>query len=202
MTKSKGAPVKKSAASKAVAKRAEENALERANAQRLAQIVNLIIAGHSMADIAAATGSTVDEVETMLTNDVSRYVRTQPALRVFVRNWVSAKYTGLLNAVYDQAVDKTNGKQLEYHTAAVRVLERMADLHGAKMPTQSEVKVEAAPEAVEKMVEALARAQGVGYDANIFDVVDAEVVEDAVEESEAALADASEAVGEGPEEDL
>lgn len=200
----KGAPVKKSAASKAVAKRAEAQALERANAQRLAQIVNLIIAGFSMPEIAAATGSTTMEIEKILTQDVSQYVRTQPALRVFVRNWISAKYTGLLDSVYDQATDTSNERQLEYQDRAVRLLERMARLHGAEMPTQSEVKVDAAPEAVEKMVEALAKAQGVGYDVNVFDtveqIVDAEIVHEAVEEAEGALLDASERVGEGPDD--
>jgi hypothetical protein len=196
----KGEPVKRSAETKAVAKRAESAALEQANAQRLAQIVNLMIAGHSLADIALSIGGTVEEVERLLTTDVQRYVRTQPALRVFVRNWISAKYTGLLNATYAQATDPNHPRQLDYQDRSLRVLKEMARLHGAEMPTQSEVKVDAAPEAVEKMVAALAAAQGVGYDASVFDVVDAEVVEDAVEESEAALLDASERVGEGDDE--
>ena len=76
---------------------------------------------------------------------------------------------------------------LEHQDRALRILDKMAKLHGAEAPVQSEVKVESAPEAVEKLVSALAAQQGLGYDVGVFDVVDAEVVEDAVSQSADAL---------------
>lgn len=202
--KGKAVPVKRTPKQKAAQTRASQQQLDRANAQRLAQIVNLMISGYSIADIAAATGATPDEIERMLMNDVSRYVRTQPALRVYVRNFVSKKYTDLLDAVWDDATDKKSQRKYDGQIAAVRILERMTKLYGADAPSQTEIKVEAAPEAVEKMVSVLAQAQGLGYDMDIFnhDIVDGEVVHEAAEQAEAALEQSSEAVAEGPEEDL
>lgn len=162
----------------AAAAQAERDAVHTAN-QRLAQIVNLHIAGYSLSAIGAQIGMTGDEVDRMLAQDAQRYVRTQPALRTFVRNYISEKYSGLLDATYKQAVDTTHGQQLEYVDRAQRILTQMGRLHGAEAPTQTEVKVEAAPEAVERLVSALAAQRGQGYDMDVFD---AELVEDAVHE--------------------
>jgi len=209
--KGKALAITKTPAQKAAetqrAKREQAAALERANAQRLAQIINLTISGHSLADIAIATGSTVDEVERLLTTDMSRYVRSQPALRVYVRNFISSKYAKLLEADWkDATVDDPTDyrKKLEHQDRVLKILREMDRLHGAAAPTQSEIKVDAAPEAVEALVNRLSSAQGLGYDAAIFDVVDAEVVHEAVEASAAAEYDAGEAVGEtaDDEEDL
>ena len=155
------------------------------NAARLAQVVNLHIAGYSLAEIGASIGASGDEVDRMLQQDAARYVRTQPALRTYVRNWVSERYTQLLDAVWEDATDKNSRAKLESQDRALRILDKMAKLHGAEAPTQSEITVEAAPEAVEKLVEALAKAQGLGYDMNVFDgeVLDAEVVHTATIES-------------------
>lgn len=171
------------------------------SAARLAQIVNLHIAGYSLSQIGAAIGATADEVDRLLQADAARYVRSQPALRVYVRNWVSERYTRLLEAVWDEATDKTHREKLENQDRALRILDRMTKLHGAEAPVQSEVKVEAAPEAVEKLVQALAAGQGLGYDTSIFDVVDAEVVHDAHDEAVTALDAASEAVSGNQEGD-
>ena len=68
---SKGAavPLVRSAAqTKALAKRAQDQELAaaaRANAARLAQIVNLHIAGFSLAEIGASIGASADEIERM-----------------------------------------------------------------------------------------------------------------------------------------
>lgn len=176
-----------------------------AAAARLAQIVNLHIGGYSLAQIGASIGASADEVDRMLAQDAQRYVRSQPALRVYVRNYVSERYSKLLDAVWDDAVDMTPqgkitvqgfDKKLASQDRAIKILDRMAKLHGADAPTQAEVKVEAAPEAVEKLVHLLSQSQGLGYDMDIFDVVDAEVVHDAVAQSESATLDASEMVGE------
>lgn len=179
-------------------KKAQADALAKAEAQRLAQIVNLMIGGYSLADIAAAAGSTIAEIDALIQKDAARYVRSQPALRVYVRNWISQHYTQLLSAVWDEATDKSHPKKLENQDRAVRILERMERLHGAAAPVQAEVKIEAAPEAVEKMVEALAASHGLGYDVNVFDtvedVVDAELVHEAVDQSNRALEKAGRAV--------
>lgn len=167
-----------------------------ASAARLAQIVNLHIAGMSLSDIGAAIGATADEVDRMLAADAQRYVRSQPALRTYVRNYISGKYTTLLEAVWDDASDKNARNKLEAQDRALRILDKMAKLHGAEAPTQAEVKVEAAPEAVEKLVQVLSQAQGFGYDTSIFDVVDGEVVHEATEQSAAALEVSGNAVGE------
>lgn len=199
MTRQKGKAVEvpPTAAQKAAAKRAAAQRLEKAEAQRLAQIVNLHIAGLSLAEIGAQIGATADEVDRMLQRDATRYVRTQASLRVYVRNYVSARYTQLLDAVWDEATDKAHARKLENQDRALKILDSMRKLHGADAPVQSEVKVEAAPESVDALVQALSKAQGMGYDANVFDVVDAEVVDEAAEQSRSALLDAAEQVGEG-----
>lgn len=164
------------------------------DATRLAQIANLIIAGHSLDSIAVAIGATPEELDALVQRDMARYVRSQPALRVFVRNWISEKYGGLLEAVWSEATDRTHREKLENQDRALRILDRMAKLHGAEAPVQSEVKVDAAPEAVEKMVAAIAAQAGKGYDASIFDVVDAEVVHEVHESTARELEEASDAV--------
>lgn len=170
---------KQAGLAKRSANAAAKQALEQANAQRLAQIVNLHIAGYSLTEIGASIGATADEVDRMLSLDAARYVRSQPALRTYVRNWVSERYTKMLDANWDKAVDKTAPDRLENQDRVLRVLDSMRKLHGADAPTQTEVKVEAAPEAVEKLVSALAAGQGLGYDVDVFDdVVDADWSED------------------------
>lgn len=192
VAKKRSAKNKKAVA--AAAKRAEADALraaDQAAAQQLAQIVNLTIAGHSYADIGASIGKTADEVEQMLVRDAGRYVRTQPALRTYVRNFLSEKYSGLLEATYDQAIDKNHPDQLDYSAQSLRILKEMGRLHGAEAPTQSEVKVEAAPEQVEALVAALAQGKGIAYDMDVFD---AEIVEDIHEADVRELEAASDAV--------
>ena len=206
--------------------RAEGKAVQAApgTAVRLAQIVNLHIAGYSLSDIAQATGQTEADIDRMLQQDMQRYVRSQPALRTYVRNWVSSKYTELLDADWEKAVGKDaqgqplmvaglNGAQvlagpsLEHQDRAIRILDSMRKLHGADAPVQSEVKVEAAPEAVEKLVHALARQQGLAYDVDIFDgaddegIVDAELVHEAVEQAAEAVAVSGTAVEESDGDD-
>lgn len=176
-------------------KKAEADALEKANAQRLAQIVNLHIGGYSLAEIGASIGATGAEVDRMLNQDMARYVRNQPALRVFVRNYVSERYSKLLESVWEDAVDRDSRVQLEKQDRAIRILDSMRKLHGADAPVQTEVKVEAVPEAVEALVQALAAGQGYGYDTDVFDV---EVISDS---AEAALVEASEHVGDAQEGD-
>lgn len=173
-------PAQKAAATRK-ANEARKQALEKANAVRLAQIVNLHIAGYSMHDIAQSIGASVDEVERLLNNDVSKYVRSQPALRIYVRNWLNEKWTALLEADWDIATDKNHSEKLEHQDRVFRILDRMERLNGASAPVQTEVTIDAAPEAVEKLVAALSATKGVGYDTSIFDVVDAEVVHDAAE---------------------
>lgn len=90
---------------------------------------------------------------------------------------------------------------MDNHLAAVRVLKEMGRLHGAEAPTQSEVKIEAAPEAVEKVVAALAAGSGLGYDMNIFDTVPGTVVHEAVEQSAAALEVSRNSVEEDQDDD-
>ena len=171
--------------------KAEKDALASAEAKKLAQIVNLHIAGFSLAEIGDAIGATAAEVDRLLSEDAARYVRTQPQLRKYVRNYISGRYTELLDTVWGTATDKKHALMLEHQDRALRILDKMAKLHGAEAPTQQEVKVESAPEAVEKLVSALAAQQGLGYDVNVFDQVedieDAEVVHEAVEQSARAL---------------
>lgn len=160
---------------KAQAELAAATSKAQARAAQLAQIVNLHIAGHSYADIGAQIGMTGDEIERMINTEAARYVRTQPALRNYVRHYISGKYSELLENVWARATDDTHKENLEAHDRATRILDRMARLHGAEAPVQKEVKIESSPEAVEKVVEALARASGRGYDPTVFDV---EVVEE------------------------
>lgn len=174
-------------AQKALLAQAQTKAQEQA--AQLAQIVNLHIAGYSLAQIGASIGATADEVDRLLTTETARYVRSQPALRTYVRNWASEKYTQLLDAVWAEATDRNHPEKLENQDRAVKIIDRMVKLHGAEAPVQSEIKVEAAPEAVEKLVSALAAGQGLDYDLSVFDgdVVDAEVISDAVDEAHQAL---------------
>lgn len=182
----------------------QQQLAEQAAAARLAQIVNLHIAGFTLAQIGAEIGATAQEVDRMLATDAQRYIRSQPALRTYVRNWVSAKYSDLLESVWDEATDKNHPQKLENHDRAQRVLAQMAKLHGAEAPTQAEVSVDAAPEAVEKLVAALSKAQGVGYNTDIFDLDDEDVTEVGAEihdTAHAALEQASNHVGEPQEGD-
>lgn len=193
--------------------KAQQATEDLANAQRLAQIVNLHISGLSLGQIGAQIGATADEVDRMIQSDAARYVKTQPQLRVFVRNYVSGKYSELLAAIWDDAVDMTTNQKLTVQgfdrklasqDRAIKILERMAKLHGAEAPTQTEVKVESAPEAVDKLVQALSMARGQGYDPSIFDIVDVEVVEEVVAQSHEALQESSDRVGDpsdDPDED-
>lgn len=186
---------------RAIDKKAEEQQLQaaaKANAVQLAQIVNLHIAGFSLAEIGAQIGATADEVDRMIQSDAARYVRNQPALRTYVRNWISSKYMTMIEANWDIAKDKNHAARLENQDRVDRFLRSMAKLHGADAPIQSEVKVDAAPEAVERLVNALAQGQGLAYDDSIFD---AEVIEDAVSESADALEVSGNAVEESDEHD-
>jgi hypothetical protein len=189
MTKPKGAAKQlvRTPQQKAAATRAAKQQLEKANAVRLAQIVNLHIAGYSLADIGAQIGATPEEVDRLLAQDAQRYVRSQPQLRAYVRNYISAKYTRLLDTVWDRATDKMHPDNLDAFDRAEKILRDMERLHGAAMPQQHEVQMDAAPEAVERLVNALAAQQGRGYDTSIFDVVDAELVEDSAEQAQEFL---------------
>lgn len=211
MAKPKGDPVNAAAAKaekKALAK-AQREALpgsaeaaevaarkrgEMADAARLAQIVNLHIAGYSLSQIGASIGATEDEVDRMIQRDATRYVRTQPQLRLYVRNYISDRYSKLLEAVWDESTDKKHPKKLEHQDRAMKILDSMRKLHGADAPVQTEVKVDAAPEAVEALVKMLSAQNGYGYDDSIFDVIEAEVVHDVVEQSAEALREAGEHV--------
>lgn len=207
-------PVKRTKKQQAAAERAAREKQEahdlavqqtaaKEHAARLAQVVNLHIAGFSLAEIGASIGASADEVDRMLANDTQRYVRNQPALRTYVRNFVSGKYTSLLEAVWDEATDKTHPHKLENQDRALRILDRMARLHGAEAPVQSEVKVDAAPEAVEALVNALAQGHGLGYDVDVFDVevISDETVHEAVQQTHAALESSSHEVEQPQPED-
>lgn len=63
------------------------------------------------------------------------------------------------------------------------------------------MKLEAAPEAVEALVKSLSRDQGLDYDETVFDVVDAEVVHEAVEQAAHAEQVSGNAVGEDADGD-
>lgn len=187
-----------SGAKKRAAAKLEKDRLERAKAQQLAQIVNLHIAGYSLSQIGAQTGYTAQEIDDMLARDAARYVRSQPALRVYVRNWISERYQKMIEADWETAVDKQSPARLENQDRVIRLLNQMSKLHGAEAPVQTEVKIETAPEDVDKMVQRLSAAQGMGYDMAVFDdIVDAEVVSEGdVPEAEARTLDSSERVGE------
>lgn len=176
-------PVKRKQSTSAAAKKAQQKSLDQARAQRLAQVVNLHIAGFSLAQIGDAIGASADEVDQMLASDAARYVRSQPALRTYVRNWISQRYTKMLDADWDQATDKGHPHKLEHQDRVLRILDSMRKLHGADAPVQTEVKIDAAPEAVERLVSQLAASQGLGYDDSVFDVVDAELVHEAAEQA-------------------
>lgn len=185
--KGRAKPLQRTSKQKAANDLANAQSTQQAQAARLAQIVNLHIGGYSLAAIGASIGATADEVDRLLANETARYVRSQPALRTYVRNFISEKYTGLLNAVWDEAVDKQHPHKLEHQDRALRILNNMAKLHGAEAPTQTEVKVTEAPEAVERLVQALAKGAGMGYDTDIFDVEYTESVHEAVEQTHKAL---------------
>lgn len=162
----------------------------------LAQVVNLHIAGFSLEKIGEAIGSSPEDVDRLLQSDAARYVRSQPALRVYVRNWVSDRYTQLLDAVWEEATDRSSPVKLENQDRALRILDSMRKLHGADAPVQAEVVVDTAPAAVEKLVNTIAASQGLGYDVDIFDgqVIESEVVHDAVAQAHEALEKSSQAV--------
>jgi hypothetical protein len=161
---------------------------EKAAAQRLAQIVNLHIGGMSLAEIGAEIGATADEVDRMIATDAQRYVRSEPMLRKYVRNWVSDRYAKMIEVDMPFATDPNKADMLEHQDRAVKLLDKMAKLHGAEAPAQSEVKVEQAPEAIDRIVAALAAQNGLGgYDADVFDLDDDDVTE-VVEEAQTALA--------------
>lgn len=204
-------PAQIKAAEARAVRQAEEDSLraaadaKKAAAARLAQIVNLHIAGYSLAEIGTSIGATEAEVDRMLSADTARYVKSQPALRTYVRNYISGKYTELLETVWDRATDDQHVENLEAQDRALRILDRMGRLHGAEAPVQSEVKVESAPEAVEELVKRLASAQGLGYNMNVFDTVSGTVVhsdiERAVEQSARALEVSGNAVEESDGDD-
>lgn len=162
-------------AAEAARVKAEADAAELAVRQasmRTAQIANLLIGGHTFESIGAATGASAKEVEDMLNADSTRYIRSQPALRQWVRRWASGKYSELLGSVWDQAVNPNHREQLAYQDRARPLVERITKLHGAEAPTQAEVKIEQAPESVQRIVDAIAASQGMGYDVDIFDTPD------------------------------
>lgn len=178
----------------------DKRRLDRAEQQRLAQIINLHISGYSLAEIGTAIGATSDEVDRMIQGSATRYIRNQPALRAYVRNYVSGKYTELLEPMWGKATNAADKDFMEAQDRALRTLKEMARLHGAEAPVQKEVTVDAAPAAVEAMVAALAAQQGRGYDVGVFDVVEAEIVHDAVGQSAAALEVSGNRVEEGGED--
>lgn len=173
----------------------------KAQAAMLAQIVNLHISGHSLAEIGLAIGASAAEVDRMLTQESARYVRNQPQLRTYVRNWISERYTAMIEADYDIATDKLHPEKLDHQDRVLRILNNMAKLHGALAPVQTEVKVDAAPEAVDKMVAALAARQGLAYDISVFDTVPGTVVHEAVEQSREATRASGNAVEESDGDD-
>lgn len=158
-----------------------------AAAARLAQIINLHIAGYSLTAIGAQIGATADEVDRMIQSDSARYVRNQPALRTWVRNFISEKYMGMMEADWPAASDPNSREKLENQDRVLRILAGMERLHGAAAPTQTEVKVEAAPDAVEALVRQMSAQAGLGYNTDIFTTVPGEVVTDAHEQSATAL---------------
>lgn len=156
-------------------RKAEADRLVRAEAQRLAQIVNLHIAGMSLAEIGAAIGMTADQVDQMIQKDAARYIRSQPQLRNYVRGWISREYEAMLRANRAAATDEGDARKLENQDRSIRLLDSLRKLHGADAPVQQEIRIEATPEAVEEMVVRLSRERGQAYDDTVFDV---EVIED------------------------
>lgn len=195
--KGKAQALKRTARQQAVTKKAaaaqaaqDLREADKAAAQQLAQMVNLVISGHSYASIGAAIGKSADEVEEMLVRESGRYIRTQPALRAYARTLISEKTAGLLEATYPQAVDTSRRDQLDYVSSVQKTLRDLARLHGADAPTQAEVTVAASDETVEALVTRLAQNQGLAYNDDVFDLDDDdvhEVVDGIVEHSHAAL---------------
>lgn len=173
-------------------------------ALRLAQMANLHMAGMSLSDIGAAIGATAEEVDQMLNRDASRYVRSQKQLVQWTRRWLSGKYTELLETNWDLAtmevplepeVDE-DGQPVKKvpveikfaaQDRALRTLDSLRKLHGADAPVQTEVKIEAAPEAIDAIVHSLAAREGLAYtDPTAFEVIDVEQVHEAAEQAAAA----------------
>lgn len=194
----KRSAAQKKASAAAVARQEAQDLreLDKAAAQQLAQIVNLTIAGHSYAAIGASIGKSADEIEQMLTQSAGAYIRTQPALRVYVRNFINEKMTGLLDAVYTEATTPGHKEKLEHSAQALRILKEMAHLNGAAAPVQSEVKIEASDETVEALVASLSQGKGLSYDTDVFDLDEADVeeVHQAHEQTVRALEESSAAV--------
>ena len=197
------------AADEAAKAKAEAEAValrDKANAARLAQIVNLHIAGISLAEIGASIGATADEVDRMLQQDAQRYVRSQPALRIYVRNFISKHYADMLAVDMPVALDPLHEEKLEHQDRAIKLLDKMAKLHGAEAPVQSEVKVESAPESIDRMVQLLSAQAGRAYDVDIFDdddegeIYDAEVEEVGVDDLVSATSKALEVSGNAVED--
>lgn len=184
------AVTKKAAAAQAAQDLREE---DKAAAQQLAQMVNLVIAGHSLAAIGASIGKSADEVEQMLVRESGRYIRTQPALRAYARSLISEKTAGLLEATYDQAIDTKRPDQLDYVASVQKTLRDLARLHGADAPTQTEVTVGASDETVEALVATLAQGKGLAYNDDVFDL-DPDDVEEIVEASHREVEAAHDAV--------
>lgn len=198
--KKKGAPVQRTPAQIAALERAarvkreaddlaEQKTKADAVAARTAQIANLLISGHTFESIGAQIGMTATELEREFNKDSARYVRTQASLRIWVRNYLSSQYAAMLAVDMPRATDAQRPDMLEHQDRAMRLLKEMGRLHGAEAPTQSEVKVEAAPESIERMVRKLAEQQGAGYDMDVFDLDDDDVTE-VGEQAQAAPADA------------
>ena len=176
MGKGRAIPLRRTTKQVEAATKAAQITATQSEAQRLAQVVNLMIAGHSLADIGVSIGASEAELDRMLNADMTRYVRNQPALRTYVRNYLSGKYSALLDAVWDDAVDKTSKVRFEAQDRSLRILKELKDLHGAAAPVQTEIKIETTAESVEKVIKALAAGEGLGYDESIFDTVPGTVV--------------------------
>lgn len=164
-------------------------------ALRLAQMANLHMAGMSLTEIGAALHATPDEVDRMLSQDAARYVRSQPQLRQWTRRYLSGKYTELLGVNWEDATNVESKVRFEAQDRALRTLDSLRKLHGADAPVQTEVKIEAAPEAIDAIVTALAAQEGLAYqDPTAFDVVDADVVYEAVQQTAVAEIEAAEQI--------
>lgn len=186
--KIKGQPLQRTAKQQAAIERAAEKRAEAEDLARQqseadavaatqAQLANLVIAGFSFEQIGASIGASPAEVERMLNESSARYVRTQSSLRIWTRNYLSGQYAKMLEVDMPIATDPNRADMLEHQDRAIRILSQLAKLHGAEAPSQSEVKVETAPEAIEKMVERLSRERGTGFDLEVFDLDDDDIVE-------------------------
>lgn len=162
---------------------------------RVAQMANLHMAGMSLEEIGNALGATVEEVEQMLNSDMNRVIRNQPQLRQWARKWLSGKYTQLLDVNWKDATDVESKVRFEAQDRALRTLDSLRKLHGADAPTQTEVVVDAAPEAIDAIVNALAKQEGLAYqDPTVFDVIDVEQVHEAAEQTAVAELEAAEII--------